>query len=141
MHLKKIILKDMYHGTSNTSLELVLKKILEDYGEKIFYIDTTLKFEEQQLINEFAIFSHDINQLKKFDYTPPVSEIHFFEPDLSFTLIEYGSEELCLYVNMDSGLRLNKCATDSGISLRLNVTKSDFEKFINNLISLENIDI
>ena len=64
-----------------------------------------------------------------------MSEIHFFESDLLFTLIEYGSEELCLYVNMDSGLRLNKCATDSGISLRLNVTKSDFEKFINDLIS------
>ncbi|GGI31896.1 hypothetical protein J8H63_10165 [Staphylococcus chromogenes] len=108
---------------------------------QIFYIDTTLKFEEQQLINEFAIFSHDINQLKKFDYTPPVSEIHFFEPDLSFTLIEYGPEELSLLLNMDSGLRLNNCATDSGISLRLNVTKSDFEKFINDLLSVENIDV
>lgn len=42
---------------------------------------------------------------------------------------------------MDSGLRLNNCATDSGISLRLNVTKSDFKKFINDLISLENIDV
>ncbi|PTG77132.1 hypothetical protein BU657_11045 [Staphylococcus chromogenes] len=131
----------MYHGTSNTSLELVLKKILEDYGKKIYYIDTILKFEEQQLTNEFAIFSHDINQLKKFDYPPPVSEIYFFEPDLSFTLIEYESQELCLYVNMDSGLRLNNCATNSGISLRLNVTKSDFEKFINDLLSVENIDV
>ncbi|PTG11455.1 hypothetical protein BU646_11380, partial [Staphylococcus chromogenes] len=82
------ILNDMYHGTSNTSLELVLKKILEDYGKKIYYIDTILKFEEQQLTNELAIFSHDINQLKKFDYPPPVSEINFLEPDLSFTLIE-----------------------------------------------------
>ncbi|MBV5192187.1 hypothetical protein DWB90_04540 [Staphylococcus chromogenes] len=141
MHLKTLILKDVYHGTSNTSLELVLKKILEDYGEKIYYIDTILKFEEQQLTNEFAIFSHDINQLKKFDYPPPVSEIYFFEPDLSFTLIEYESQELCLYVNMDSGLRLNNCATNSGISLRLNVTKSDFEKFINDLLSVENIDV
>ncbi|UXS76299.1 hypothetical protein [Staphylococcus chromogenes] len=134
MHLKTLILKDVYHGTSNTSLELVLKKILEDYGEKIYYIDTILKFEEQLLTNEFAIFSHDINQLKKFDYPPPVSEIYFLEPDLSFTLIEYGSEEMSLYVNMDSGLRLNNCATDSVISLRLNVTKSDLKKFINDLI-------
>lgn len=131
----------MYHSTSNTSLKLVLTKILEDYGEKIYYIDTILKFEEQQLTNKFAIFSHDINQLKEFDYTPPVSEIYFLEPDLSFTLIEYESEELSLFVNMDSGLRLNNCATDSGISLRLNVTKSDFEKFINDLISVQNIDV
>lgn len=47
MHLKTLILKDVYHGTSNTSLELVLKKIIEDYGEKIYYIDTILKFEKQ----------------------------------------------------------------------------------------------
>ncbi|MDF4071778.1 hypothetical protein P3W82_21420, partial [Staphylococcus aureus] len=41
-----------------------------------------------------------------------------------------------IYIDFDSGLRHSNMATESGISLRINVTKSDFTKFINELASL-----
>ncbi|HCW8870562.1 TPA: hypothetical protein OYK14_002152, partial [Staphylococcus aureus] len=50
--------------------------------------------------------------------------------------IDFNQELLCIYIDFDSGLRHSNMATESGISLRINVAKSDFTKFINELASL-----
>ena len=65
-----------------------------------------------------------------------VTEIYFIEPDLHFTIIDFNQELLCIYIDFDSGLRHSNMAKESGISLRINVAKSDFTKFINELASL-----
>ncbi|MFG6183986.1 hypothetical protein ACF7HK_13995, partial [Staphylococcus aureus] len=62
--------------------------------------------------------------------------INLVEPYLHFTIIDFNQELLCIYIYFDSGLRHSNMATESCISLRINVAKSGFTKFINELVSL-----
>ncbi|TXO21695.1 hypothetical protein FVP26_03355, partial [Staphylococcus aureus] len=82
------------------------------------------------------LFDSDMDNLKYIEYDNPVTEIYFIEPDLHFTIIDFNQELLCIYIDFDSGLRHSNMVTESGVSLRINVTKSGFTKFINELVSL-----
>ncbi|HHV6090515.1 TPA: hypothetical protein ACUL0C_002497 [Staphylococcus aureus] len=115
----KVILKDASYLHSKTSITFILKDVVIE----------EVKF-------EFALFDSDMDNLKHMDYDNPVTEIYFIEPDLHFTIIDFNQELLCIYIDFDSGLRHSNMATESGISLRINVAKSDFTKFINELASL-----
>lgn len=121
----KVILRDASYVHSKTSITFILKDVVIEEDNKIFYFDTSATFEDQEIKFEFALFDSDMDNLKHMEYDNPVTEIYFIEPDLHFMIIDF-----------DSGLRHSNMATESGISLRINVTKSDFTKFINELASL-----
>ncbi|HHP5389015.1 TPA: hypothetical protein ACSCV5_002673 [Staphylococcus aureus] len=132
----KVILKDASYLHSKTSITFILKDVVIEEDNKIYYFDTSATFEDQEVKFEFALFDSDMDNLKHMDYDNPVTEIYFIEPDLHFTIIDFNQELLCIYIDFDSGLRHSSMAKESGISLRINVAKSDFTKFINELASL-----
>ncbi|TXO03089.1 hypothetical protein [Staphylococcus aureus] len=132
----KVILRDASYVHSKTSITFILKDVVIEEDNKIYYIDTSATFEDQEVKFEFALFDSDMDNLKHMEYDNPVTEIYFIEPDLHFTIIGFNQELLCIYIDFDSGLRHSNMATESDISLRINVTKSDFNKFINELASL-----
>ncbi len=136
MSFTKIILADASYVHSNTSITFILKNVVIEEGNKIFYFDTSATFEDQDIKFELALFDSDMDNLKNLEYDNPVTEIYFIEPDLHFTIIDFSQELLCIYIDFDSGLRHSNMATESGISLRINVTKTDFTKFLNELASL-----
>lgn len=121
----KVILKDASYLHSKTSITFILKDVVIEEDNEIYYFDTSATFEDQEVEFEFALFDSDIDNLKHIEYDNPVTEIYFIEPDLHFTIIDFNS-----------GLRHSNMATESGISLRINVAKSGFTKFINELVSL-----
>ncbi|HDI6898550.1 TPA: hypothetical protein POH62_002098 [Staphylococcus aureus] len=127
----KVILKDASYLHSKTSITFILKDVVIEEDNEIYYFDTSATVEF-----EFALFDSDIDNLKHIEYDNPVTEIYFIEPDLHFTIIDFNQELLCIYIDFDSGLRHSNMATESGISLRINVAKSGFTKFINELVSL-----
>ncbi|NFW23729.1 hypothetical protein G0W81_05350 [Staphylococcus aureus] len=134
----KVILRDASYVHSKTSITFILKDVVIEEDNKIYYFDTSATFEDQEIKFEFALFDSDMDNLKHMEYDNPVTEIYFIEPDLHFTIIDFNQELLCIYIDFDSdsGLRHSNMATESGISLRINVTKSDFNIFINELASL-----
>ncbi|HEI7353129.1 TPA: hypothetical protein ACSTPQ_002274 [Staphylococcus aureus] len=132
----KVILRDTSYLHSKTSITFILKEVVIEEDNKIFYFDTSATFEDQKVKFEFALFDSDMDNLKHIEYDNPVTEIYFIEPELHFTIIDFNRKLLCIYIDFDSGLRHSNMATDSGISLRINVTKTDFTKFINELVSL-----
>ncbi|EIE3605805.1 TPA: hypothetical protein I1647_000897 [Staphylococcus pseudintermedius] len=134
---KNIKLQDSSYESSNTSLTLKLKRIENDEDSKIYYLDAVLEFENEKAETELAVFDFDIDFLKNLEYSFPVTDIYFTEPDISLTVIDYESDELCIYVNLDSGLKHKNESTDSGLSIRLNVEKQVFDNFINQIILLE----
>ncbi|EJL1285065.1 TPA: hypothetical protein LQO50_001571, partial [Staphylococcus pseudintermedius] len=124
---KNIKLQDSSYESSNTSLTLKLKRIENDEDSKIYYLDAVLEFENEKAETELAVFDFDIDFLKNLEYSFPVTDIYFTEPDISLTVIDYESDELCIYVNLDSGLKHKNESTDSGLSIRLNVEKQVFD--------------
>ncbi|HDA2081610.1 TPA: hypothetical protein O4418_001727 [Staphylococcus aureus] len=134
----KVILKDASYLHSKTSITFILKDVVIEEDNKIYYFDTSATFEDQEIKFEFALFDSDMDNLKYIEYDNPVTEIYFIEPDLHFTIIDFNQELLCIYIDFDSdsGLRHSNMVTESGVSLRINVTKSGFTKFINELVSL-----
>ncbi|EIM5197211.1 hypothetical protein LM955_002289, partial [Staphylococcus pseudintermedius] len=117
---KNIKLQDSSYESSNTSLTLKLKRIENDEDSKVYYLDAVLEFENEKAETELAVFDFDIDFLKNLEYSFPVTDIYFTEPDISLTVIDYESDELCIYVNLDSGLKHKNESTDSGLSIRLN---------------------
>ena len=108
-----------------------------DEGLKIYYFDVMTRFENQQIETELAIFDDEIQRLKDVEFTQPLTKLYFLEPDISLTVIEVKKDEFCVYVTLDSGLRMHNIATESGLSVRLNVAKSSFKQFINEIASIE----
>ncbi|WP_281199866.1 hypothetical protein [Staphylococcus schleiferi] len=137
MNSKVIILKDDAYEESNVSITFTLKNICMDEGLKIYYFDAMTRFENQQIETELAIFDDEIQRLKDVEFTQPLTKLYFLEPDISLTVIEVKKDEFCVYVTLDSGLRMHNIATESGLSVRLNVAKSSFKQFINEIASIE----
>ncbi|RZI07390.1 hypothetical protein EIG89_16470, partial [Staphylococcus aureus] len=127
----KVILKDASYLHSKTSITFILKDVVIEEDNKIYYFDTSATFEDQEIKFEFALFDSDMDNLKYIEYDNPVTEIYFIEPDLHFTIIDFNQELLCIYIDFDSGLRITNLVTESVVSLRINVTKSGFPNFIN----------
>ncbi|MDG4944001.1 MULTISPECIES: hypothetical protein [Staphylococcus] len=139
MDSKNIILKDAFYSNSKSSLTLKPLRNTTDDEEKIIYYEVIIEFENQKFKSELAIFEEDIENLKNFEYTFPMTDFYFIEPDITFTILDYESEYLSLYVNLDSGLRYSNECTESGLSVRLNVTKEDIDRFMNKIITIDNI--
>ncbi|MCS5349597.1 hypothetical protein NYT34_09770 [Staphylococcus aureus] len=136
MNATKVILADASYLYSKASITFILKDVVIEEDNKIFYFDTSATFEDQEIKFELALFDSDMDNLKHLEYDNPVTEIYFIEPDLHFTIIDFSQELLCIYIDFDSGLRHSNMGTESGVSLRINVTKTDFTKFLNELASL-----
>ncbi|MBE5666996.1 hypothetical protein HU002_08870 [Staphylococcus sp. SS251] len=136
MNTTKVILADASYLYSKASITFILKDVVIEEDNKIFYFNTSATFEDQDIKFELALFDSDMDNLKHLEYGNPVTEINFIEPDLHFTIIDFSQELLCIYIDFDSGLRHSNMGTESGVSLRINVTKTDFTKFLNELASL-----
>lgn len=137
MNSNKITLKDIFYSDSHSSIAFTLKDSKIEEGTKIFYFEVTITFEDNEIFTDFTMFDHDIKNLKRFTYTFPVSEIYFMEPDLSFTLIDFNSAYLSVYMNLDSGLRYSNIGTESGLAIRLNVTNEAFSAFLAQLSAFD----
>ncbi|UMT75053.1 hypothetical protein ML435_09345 [Staphylococcus roterodami] len=136
MNTTKVILADASYLYSKASITFILKDVVIEEDNKIFYFDTSATFEDQDIKFELALFDSDMDNLKHLEYDNPVTEINFIEPDLHFTIIDFSQELLCIHIDFDSGLRHSNMGTESGFSLRINVIKTDFTKFLNELASL-----
>ncbi|HCY0116405.1 TPA: hypothetical protein O0257_001527, partial [Staphylococcus aureus] len=84
----KVILKDASYLHSKTSITFILKDVVIEEDNKIYYFDTSATFEDQEVKFEFALFDSDMDNLKHMDCDNPVTEIYFIEPDLHFTIID-----------------------------------------------------
>ncbi|REH86944.1 hypothetical protein DOS58_00725 [Staphylococcus felis] len=133
---KYITLKDNAYAYSQSSLSFVLRNSLVEEGERIYYFDVFITVENIKYKLKIALFDSDFDNLKGFKYGTPISECYFIEPDFHLTVLHFGDEDLVVYVNVDSGLRYANVATESGIAIKLNVTKDKFDHFINQLLSI-----
>ncbi|HHQ1535338.1 TPA: hypothetical protein ACSO4M_001826, partial [Staphylococcus aureus] len=95
MNSTKVILKDASYLHSKTSITFILKDVVIEEDNKIYYFDTSATFEDQEVEFEFALFDSDMDNLKHIEYDNPVTEIYFIEPDLHFTIIDFNQELLC----------------------------------------------
>ncbi len=84
----------------HTSITFILKDVVIEEDNKIYYFDTSATFEDQEVKFEFALFDSDMDNLKHMDYDNPVTEIYFIEPDLHFTIIDFNQELLCIYIHL-----------------------------------------
>ncbi len=136
MKSKYITLKDNAYAYSQSSLSFVLRNSLVEEGERIYYFDVFITVENIKYKLKIALFDSDFDNLKGFKYDTPISECYFIEPDFHLTVLHFGNEDLVVYVNIDSGLRYANVVTESGIAIKLNVTKDKFDYFINQLLSI-----
>ena len=83
----KVILKDASYLHSKTSITFILKDVVIEEDNKIYYFDTSATFEDQEIKFEFALFDSDMDNLKYIEYDNPVTEIYFIEPDVTSPII------------------------------------------------------
>ncbi|MCY1026859.1 hypothetical protein OWI79_14375 [Mammaliicoccus sciuri] len=94
-----------------------------------------INYENTSIEKEILLFEDDIQNLKLSNFTNNSPDYFFNEPDFWFTIIQLNKKELGIYINFDSGLNHMNMATESGFSVRMNVTKKSFNIFINKLKS------
>lgn len=131
--MNSAILKDINFKENNIliSLELLKAKIIDDI--KHFYFKIIITYENSCFEKEIVLFADDIQNLSIHNFTNDCPDHFFNEPDLWLTIIQLNNNDLILYINFDSGLNHMNIATESGLSVRMNVTKESFNTFANNL--------
>lgn len=134
MNNKSIILKDRSYRENNVAIAFKLKNTMVNDGESIFYFTVIITYEHEKILTELAVFKDDIDNLKNFKITEQVNEFYFYEPDISFLVVDI--DDLYFFINLDSGLRHSNMCTDSGVSLRMNISVESLEKFISDLVSI-----
>ncbi|KFE41386.1 hypothetical protein [Staphylococcus agnetis] len=130
-------LQDGLYTESQTSLTFEFLKVTKEDELTIYDFKIIVSFENTHFHTDFSLFDMDIENLKKFKCKSRLSEIHFLEPDLTFTIIKRNRHDLTVFVTLDSGLRHSNCVSESGGTIKLNVTKKTFYQFLNELIKIE----
>lgn len=133
--MSSITLKDIDFKVNNILLSLEhIKSITIDDIRYIFF-KMMITYENTSIEKEILLFEDDIQNLKLSNFTNNSPDYFFNEPDFWFTIIQLNQTDLFLYINFDSGLNHMNMATESGFSVRMNVTKESFNIFINKLKS------
>lgn len=130
-----IVLKDLNFDYSNVSIALKHKNTKIDDDLKTVIFDLTVSYEDKIIKDEFVLFSPEIDKLNNLTDHLNQIDYYFYEPNISFTAFENISENIVFYINIDSGLNYSNSPSDSGLSIRLEVTKNSFVAFINEIKS------
>ncbi|WP_380571707.1 hypothetical protein ACFDHU_01320 [Staphylococcus hyicus] len=139
MNKHQCILLDELYKESQTSLSFEFHKRVDD-DDAIYYFTVVGSFENMRFYTELALFDSDIEKLKAFKCKSPVSEIHFIEPDVTFTIIKRGRHDISVYVNIDSGLRFSNIVSESGCTIKINVSRKTFYQFIKEIIAVQHYE-
>lgn len=130
------ILKDVDFKENNIllSLDHIESKTIDDI--KHIYFNMIITYENSSIKREITFFEDDISDLNISSFTNDSPDYFFNEPDFWLTVIQLNNNDLILYINFDSGLIHTNMATESGFSIRMNITKDSFDIFIKNLKSI-----
>ncbi|ALN75886.1 hypothetical protein [Staphylococcus agnetis] len=137
MNQRYCSLQDDLYTESQTSLTFEFLKVNKEDALTIYDFKIIVSFENSHFYTDFSLFDMDIENLKKFKCKSRLSEIYFLEPDLTFTIIKRNRHDLTVFVTLDSGLRHANIVSESGCTIKLNVTKKTFDQFLNELIKIE----
>ena len=133
--MSSITLKDIDFKVNNILLSLEHIKSITIDDIKYNFFKMIINYENTSIEKEILLFEDDIQNLKLSNFTNNSPDYFFNEPDFWFTIIQLNQTDLVLYINFDSGLNHMNMATESGFSVRMNVTKKSFNIFINKLKS------
>ncbi|MCD8777158.1 hypothetical protein MXE81_01890 [Mammaliicoccus sciuri] len=133
--MSSITLKDIDFKVNNILLSLEHIKSITIDDIKYNFFKMIINYENTSIEKEILLFEDDIQNLKLSNFTNNSPDYFFNEPDFWFTIIQLNKKELGIYINFDSGLNHMNMATESGFSVRMNVTKKSFNIFINKLKS------
>lgn len=128
-----ILIKDINYESSNVSFCLNYKNTYIEDDLKAVIFDLTITYEDKIIKDEFVLYSLEIDKLENLSGNLDQLEYYFYEPNVSFTVFESISEDIVFYINLDSGLKHSNSPSDSGLSIRLEVEKTEFKSFINQL--------
>ncbi|MBF0842329.1 hypothetical protein IR128_11470 [Staphylococcus lentus] len=136
MSMNPTILKDVDFKENNIllSLDHIESKTIDDI--KHIYFNMIITYENSSIKREITFFEDDISDLNISSFTNDSPDYFFNEPDFWLTVIQLNNNDLILYINFDSGLIHTNMATESGFSIRMNITKDSFDIFIKNLKSI-----
>ncbi|MCD8787987.1 hypothetical protein NGG52_01765 [Mammaliicoccus sciuri] len=133
--MSSITLKDIDFKVNNILLSLEHIKSITIDDIKYNFFKMIINYENTSIEKEILLFEDDIQNLKLSNFTNNSPDYFFNEPDFWFTIIQLNKKDLVIYINFDSGLNHMNMATESGFSVRMNVTKKSFNIFINKLKS------
>ncbi|BCU51728.1 hypothetical protein ACUW9N_000954 [Staphylococcus auricularis] len=136
MSINPTVLKDVSFKENNIllSLDHTESKTIDDM--KHIYFNMIITYENSSIKREIMLFEDDILNLNISNFTNDSPDYFFIEPDFWLTVIQLNNNDLILYINFDSGLIHTNIATDSGFSIRMNITKDSFDLFIKNIKSI-----
>ncbi|WP_239734141.1 hypothetical protein [Mammaliicoccus sp. H-M33] len=136
MSMNPTILKDVDFKENNIllSLDHIESKTIDDI--KHIYFNMIITYENSSIKREITFFEDDISDLNISSFTNDSPDYFFNEPDFWLTVIQLNNNDLIIYINFDSGLIHTNMATESGFSIRMNITKDSFDIFIKNLKSI-----
>ncbi len=129
------VLKDIDFKENNIlfSLEHLETKTIDDI--KHIFLKVKVTYESSAIEKDLVLFEDDLQNLDISNFTNNSPDYFFNEPDIWLTIIQLNKNDLILYINFDSGLIQSNMATESGLSVRKNVTKESFNIFVNNIKS------
>ncbi|MBQ5153504.1 hypothetical protein D6861_005480 [Macrococcoides caseolyticum] len=125
---KKFVLKDRDYKENNIALILVKK---EERDVCTVY-NLIISYDNRNVSKEIALFEEDIFLMNTYKLENTLNFLYFTEPDLSFTIIDL-EDSILVYINLDSGIEYSNIATDSGLSIRLNITYDSFTRFLSSI--------
>lgn len=136
MSINPTVLKDVSFKENNILLSLVHieSKTIDDI--KHIYFNMIITYGNSSIKREIMLFEDDILNLSISNFTNDSPDYFFIEPDFWLTVSQLNNNDLILYINFDSGLIHTNIATESGFSIRMNITKDSFDTFIKNLKSI-----
>ncbi|TDM39793.1 hypothetical protein ETI06_04615 [Macrococcoides goetzii] len=114
----------------NNHLSLTVKPSVED---ELVEVEFTLK--SSAISIPVTTYFMDLD-LPVFNNLLEIGDHYFTEPNIWITTIDVSEEDVTFYINIDYGELTSYVATESGFSLRMNVSRNEFVMFFSNISSL-----
>ncbi|RAI82244.1 hypothetical protein BFS35_000755 [Macrococcoides goetzii] len=127
-----------------------MRKIFElkdkNFDDNQLSLTAKLSVEDELVEVEFTLKSSAISipvttyfmdiDLPVFNNLLEIGDHYFTEPNIWITTIDVSGEDVTFYINIDYGELTSYVATESGFSLRMNVSRNEFVMFFSNISSL-----
>src|SRR5690625_1527215 len=135
-----ITLFDMYYEDSKVKMDMLLRN--KEKNEDFVRLDIQVSFEfnlstvESNIVwteEDISILKEQIHEISSESIVGTLSSL---EPDLTFMYIkdsEEETEELTLYITLDSGLINSDIGTETGPTLKIITTEDKLIKWISNI--------
>lgn len=134
-----ITLFDMYYEESKAKMDMLLRN--KEKNEDFVRLDIQVSFEfnlstvESNIVwteEDISILKEQIHEMSSESIVGTLSSL---EPDLTFMYIKDSeeTEELTLYITLDSGLINSDIGTETGPTLKIITTEDKLIKWISNI--------